>query len=67
MRKAFFAAVIACMTLTGVCGGTAKAASNAVQIALVITVPEPSSPALLGVDLASVGLLLFIFRRRITR
>jgi hypothetical protein len=67
LRKAFFAAAFAFMALTGVSEGTAMAASNAPLVALVITMSEPSSLTLLGVDLASVGLLLFIFGRRITR
>jgi len=33
----------------------------------VIQMPEPSSPALLAIDLLSVGALILLFRRRTNR
>ena len=38
-----------------------------VPTALIIPMPEPSSPVLLAVDLLVVGVLVFLSRKRVSR
>ena len=71
MRKAFVLYVVTLVSF----GLSARAQSAAGHqpgdkgstgsLVLVIPMAEPSSPALLGIDLLSVGVLMLLFRRRV--
>lgn len=70
MRRALYFAVVILVSF----GLSARAQSTAGHQrgirstggpVLIIQMPEPSSPALLAIDLLSVGALILLFRRRI--
>jgi hypothetical protein len=68
MRRALYATVITLIGFAFLADAQNRAVTGAktltVPAVLVIQMPEPSSPALLGVDLLSVGALALLFRRR---
>ncbi len=67
MRKTLYSTVIALASLApwahAQTGAVTGAKTLTVPAVLVVPVPEPSSPALLGIDLLSVGALIVLFRR----
>lgn len=64
MRKVLHSTVLALLSFVP----GAYAAGHTVPAALIvpISMPEPSSPALLAVDLLAVGALVFFLRRRVS-
>jgi hypothetical protein len=64
MRKLFCSTVLALVSFVpGAQAGTIAPIQTA-PLGLIIPMPEPSSPALLAVDVLSVGVLAFLLRRR---
>lgn len=66
MRKLFCSTVPACVSLVPVAHAHAIAPIRMIPAALIVPMPEPSSPALLVVDLLVVGVFVFLLRRRVS-
>ncbi|MGO9270771.1 MAG: hypothetical protein ACLQOO_11055 [Terriglobia bacterium] len=68
MQKALYSTVIALASFAPWAHGQTGAVTGAkiltVPALLVVQMPEPSSPALLAIDLLSVGGLIVLFRHR---
>ena len=64
MRKVFCSTVFALLSF--VPGASAAGQTAPFALVVPISMPEPSSPALLAVDLLAVGALVFFLRRRIS-
>lgn len=62
MRKLFCSSVLALVSF--VPGAHAQTLAPS---ALMVQMPEPSSPVMLAVDLLAVGVLVFFVRRRVSR
>lgn len=69
IRKGLHLAVISlvCFAPVASAQNLTRERTAAVAAFLVIPVPEPSSPALLAIDLLSVGGLILLFRRHVNR
>ena len=67
MRKLFCSTVLATMSCAPGVHAHTIVPVRMVPTALIIPMPEPSSPLLLAVDLFAVGVLVFLLRRRISR
>ena len=64
MRKLFYSTALAFMSFVPAAHAQAAVFVPAVPFALVVPMPEPSSPALLAVDLLAVGAAVFVLSRR---
>lgn len=64
MRKLFCSTILALTSFVSVAHARAVMPAPAAPFALIIPMPEPSSPAVLAVDLLAVGAIVFMFSRR---
>jgi hypothetical protein len=65
MRKTLRLAVIALVSFVPWAHAQSMAAHGRVTVRAVVPMPEPSSSAMLAIDLFSVGVLVFLLRRRV--
>lgn len=66
MRTLFCSTVLASMSFAPGAHAHNLVPIQMVPTALIVPMPEPSSPLLLAVDLLVVGLLVFLLRRRVS-
>ena len=67
MRKALGCAILMVALLASWASAQVPAREKALGLLMIpVAAPEPSSPALLAIDLFSVGGLVFLVRRRMT-
>ncbi len=66
MRKLFYPTALALLSFVPGAYAQAIAPIRMAPAALVVQMPEPSSPVLLVIDLLVVGALIFLMRRRVS-
>jgi hypothetical protein len=69
--KSLFSLVVTAVSLMPLARAQDRALTGTkaltIPAVLVIQMPEPSSPAMLAIDLLSVGGLIYVVRRRVAR
>lgn len=66
MRKLFYPTALALLSFVPGAYAHTIAPIQMMPTALIVQMPEPSSPVLLMIDLLVVGALVFLMRRRVS-